>query len=73
MKLLKNSEQGQALIEYILIFGFMALILVNFTKGINKVFCESIGSLRVLLSDELTTGVCKGNNCLYDDGVLSDE
>ena len=68
MKLLRNSQHGQAMIEYLLIFVFMLLILSNFTKGINKIFGEAIGSLRVILTNELTVGMCENDDkCLYKD------
>lgn len=63
---LQNSH-GQALVEYLFVMAFMALLLFNFTKGLNSVIGESIGSLRVILSNELSTGVCPQGQCVHND------
>ncbi|MCP4913915.1 MAG: hypothetical protein GY909_12455 [Oligoflexia bacterium] len=58
----KNS--GQAVIEYLLIFGFMALIAVNLIRGLGGALGNSVGSLAYALTQELATGVCP-RNCFY--------
>lgn len=59
MQVQNNSMRGQALIEYILIFSFLALISVGFVKSLNGLMNRSIGSLTYEVSEQLTVGVCE--------------
>ena len=51
-------SKGQATVEYILLFSFMAFILVNFVNGLGKMVGTSVGSLGYALTQQLTVGVC---------------
>lgn len=63
MKLLNKS--GQALIEYILLFGALSLLGINLINGLNKIMDKTVGDLGFTLTEVLKTGVCK-KNCFYD-------
>lgn len=63
--------KGQALIEYILIFSFIALVSVGFVKSLNALMNKSIGALAYELTEQLTVGVCK-KRCFYS-GFLNQE
>lgn len=67
----KNSMKGQALIEYILIFSFIALVSVGFVKSLNSLMNKSVGSLAYEVTEQLTVGVCK-KNCFFN-GFLNQE
>ncbi len=67
IKYLEKRILGQALVEYLLVMVFMILILFNFTKGLNSILGQSMGSLRVILSDELSTGICPNSLCIHQD------
>ena len=64
MKYLKR-DRGQAVVEYLLIFGFMALLALNMAKALGGFMGESVGSLAYTLSQNLSVGVCK-RFCFYD-------
>lgn len=68
---LKKKQRGQALVEYLFVMAFMSIILFNFTKGLNSVIGESIGTLRVILSTELTTGICPNLQCIHQDAYIN--
>lgn len=63
--------KGQALIEYILIFSFIALVSVGFVKSLNSLMNKSVGSLAYEVTEQLTVGVCK-KNCFFN-GFLNQE
>ncbi|MFT6068883.1 MAG: Flp pilus assembly pilin Flp [Bacteriovoracaceae bacterium] len=58
-------DKGQATIEYILLFSFLAFILVNFVNSLGKMVGTSVGSLGYALTQQLSVGVCK-TYCYYD-------
>ncbi len=58
-------SKGQATVEYILLFSFMAFILVNFVSGLGKMVGSSMGSLGYDLTQQLTVGVCQ-SNCFFN-------
>lgn len=62
MKLLNHS--GQATVEYILLFAFMALIALSMVKAIGTGVSSSVGTLAFALTQELSTGICK-SQCFY--------
>jgi len=64
MKTLKNS-QGQAVVEYLIIFAFMGVIGIKMAQAINSTFGKSIGNLGLVLTQKLTTGVCP-NRCFFN-------
>jgi Flp pilus assembly pilin Flp len=61
---LKNS--GQALIEYLILFSFMALIAINMVKGMGGMLTSSIGTIGQQLTQQLTIGVCE-KECWYSE------
>ena len=63
LKQLRNK--GQATIEYILLFSFLAFILVNFVNSLGKMVGTSVGSLGYALTQQLSVGVC-AQYCYYD-------
>jgi len=61
----KLGKKGQAMVEYILIFSFMAFILVNFVNALGAMVGTSMGSLGNALTRQLTVGVCQ-EFCFYN-------
>jgi len=59
-----KAKKGQALLEYILLFGMMAFIAMSFVKAISTFMSNSTGSLSYSLTQKLTTGSC-GRYCFY--------
>ncbi|TNF01291.1 MAG: hypothetical protein EP326_04700 [Deltaproteobacteria bacterium] len=62
---LKRSAAGQALIEYIIIFSFMAIIAMKMVDAINGYLTGTMGNLAFYLSQQLSVGVCK-KKCFVD-------
>jgi hypothetical protein len=60
---IKNN--GQALIEYLLIFSFMIFLSINMVKGLGKTMIGTVGSLGAELTEQLTVGVCE-KACFYN-------
>lgn len=58
LAILKRNEKGQALLEYILVFGMMAVIAVGVVKGVSAAWNTNMLSLGYTLTDKLSTGVC---------------
>lgn len=63
MILFKNNK-GQAVIEYLLILGFIVTISYKTINIFTDFFQNSMGSLGHVLSIHLTTGVCK-TDCFF--------
>jgi Flp pilus assembly pilin Flp len=61
----RKSELGQAVIEYILIFGFMALIAINLAQALGRSMGGSMGSLGHVMTQHLSVGVCE-QHCFYN-------
>lgn len=59
-----KNNLGQATVEYILLFGFMAMVGIGITKGIGTGVSTSVRSLAYALTQELSTGVCS-DTCVY--------
>ena len=55
---------GQALVEYIMIFGIMSFIGMKIIGGLGNVMDDSIGSLNYALTQQLSTGVCS-RGCFF--------
>jgi Flp pilus assembly pilin Flp len=55
---------GQATIEYILIFSFISLIGVGLARAIGDSISTSAKSLGWVLTQELSTGVCR-SQCFF--------
>jgi len=58
----KNS--GQALVEYLVVFSFMAIIAIKLATGIQGFIKTTMGGLSKALTMQLSSGVCK-SNCFY--------
>ena len=63
MKIMK-AKGGQAMLEYILLFGMMSFIAMSFVRSISTFMGNSTGSLSYSLTQKLTTGSC-ARNCFY--------
>lgn len=61
----KNQTSGQALVEYLFLFAFMSLIGVNLVRGFTSTMGTTSGSLAVILSNQLTSGVCE-DQCFHE-------
>jgi len=59
-----QSAKGQATIEYILIFAFMALVSLAIVRAMGGGLSTSVRTLAFALSQELSTGICK-TECFY--------
>lgn len=57
--MLLRNRLGQATIEYILLFGLMAMIAVAMAKAMTGTMQNSMGGLGAAMTNYLTTGVCK--------------
>jgi len=60
-----KKNAGQAVVEYIFILSFIALMGTKMTSMFSTMMADSIGNLAFVLSNELTVGVCK-DNCFFD-------
>ncbi len=61
-----GQSGGQALIEYLLIFSFIALVSVGIVSGLGKSLSVAVGKLGYVLTQQLSVGVCK-TNCYFGD------
>ncbi len=52
-------NKGQALIEYILLFGMISLVSMGLVSAISGFMSNSTGSLSYALTQQLTTGSCE--------------
>jgi hypothetical protein len=62
---IKMRSQGQALIEYLLIFSFMTFISISMVKGLGKTLFDSVGYIGFELTEQFSVGVCK-EFCFFD-------
>lgn len=64
-----KTKFGQAMVEYLLLFGLMAAIILGMTKGYSSAMGNTMGRLGSILSTKLSSGVCSAAEgfCL-DDG-----
>lgn len=63
-KRVSKASRGQATVEYILLFGFMALVGINMARTIGNGLSGSVKSLGYVLTQELSTGVCR-ETCFF--------
>ena len=61
---IKFRDQGQALIEYLLIFSFMTFISIGMVRGLSKTLLSSIGFLGYELTEQFSVGVC-AKECFF--------
>ncbi len=57
----RDSERGQALFEYIMIFAFMALFGVTLMKFMSKALDGTTRGVAFFLTQELNIGICKSS------------
>jgi hypothetical protein len=57
MKVLQKNK-GQALVEYIIIFSFLALIAIKMVQGVSGYLTDTMGNLAYYLTQQLSVGVC---------------
>lgn len=62
--MMKNHFHGQALIEYLLIFCFIAFISLGFMRGMGNTIGSTIGILGYELTEQFSVGVCP-QNCFF--------
>lgn len=63
--MISTNSRGQALIEFILLFGFLGFLAVNIFALMKDNLTNSLNSLNFVLTQYLSTGVCK-EYCFYD-------
>jgi hypothetical protein len=61
-----RTKSGQAVVEYLLVFSFIALLSINMVKGLGLAMGTASGSLGFVLSQQLTIGVCP-STCFSND------
>jgi len=64
MKISPQKNQGQALVEYLIVFLFMTLITLKLVSGLRSMMGVMVGNLGYVLSDELKVGVCD-RDCFF--------
>jgi hypothetical protein len=62
MKILR--QKGQALLEYIIIFSFLALIAIKMVQGVNGYITDTMGNMAYYLTQQLSVGVCD-QHCFF--------
>jgi hypothetical protein len=62
MKQVQNK--GQALVEYIIIFSFLALISIKMVSGVSGYITDTMGNLAFYLTQQLSVGVCE-EHCYF--------
>lgn len=53
-----KSTNGQATIEYVLLFAFMTTISIGIVRSVGTGISSSVGSLGYVITKELQTGIC---------------
>jgi hypothetical protein len=54
-----SRSHGQALMEYLIVFGFMSLFAIALMKNFSGFMATSVGNLAFVLQQHLSIGVCK--------------
>jgi len=65
----KINQRGQAVLEYMVVFAFLALISIAMTKALGGFMGNTAGSMGYQLSNHLSAGVCP-NNC-FDNSFIN--
>jgi len=60
-----KKQNGQALIEYLFIFAFIAFLSIGMVKGLGKTMLSSVGYLGFELTEQFSIGVCQ-QYCFYN-------
>jgi Flp pilus assembly pilin Flp len=59
------TSHGQAVIEYLLVLVFVAILGVQVIQGLTSFLGTQFGSLADVMSSHLTVGVCE-RDCFYN-------
>ena len=59
LNIVRGSSHGQAVIEYLFLFGLMALISIGMVKGFGNAMGVSVSKLGYVLSQQLSIGTCE--------------
>ncbi len=57
-------SHGQAIVEYLIVFSFMAIIAIKMATGLQGFVKTTMGGLSKALTWQLSSGVCP-RNCFY--------
>jgi Flp pilus assembly pilin Flp len=60
-----KTKAGQALVEYLLLFSFVAFLSVGMVKGLGRTLTKTVGYIGYELTEQFTIGVCQ-SRCFYD-------
>lgn len=55
----KRQAAGQAVVEYLIVFAFLALISIGLTRFLGGFMGNTAGSLGYQLSNHLSAGACE--------------
>lgn len=64
IKTKKNNKHGQAMVEYVLLLAFVAVVSIGILKSMKGFMDNSFGSLATAVTKQLTVGVCE-KNCFF--------
>ncbi len=53
-----KRPNGQALIEYLLLFSFVSFLAIGMVKGLGKTLTTTVGYIGYELTEQFTVGVC---------------
>lgn len=62
----KKKQLGQAMIEYLIIFSFLALVSIQMVQGVAGFVQGTIGNLAYYLTQQLSVGVCE-KECYFSE------
>lgn len=61
----KKRSHGQAMVEYLVVFSFMAIVGIKMVIGLQGFMKVTVGGLNRALTSQLTSGVCTNGNCFF--------
>lgn len=67
----QKTNRGQALVEYLVIFSFMAMLAIKLAMGLQGFVKTTMGGLSKALTLQLSSGVCQ-QRCFfktYNNGI----
>lgn len=59
------KDSGQAVVEYLVVFAFLAMISIGVARFVGGFMGNTAGSLAYQLTNHLSSGVCE-EHCYYD-------
>jgi len=60
----QKKKLGQAVVEYLFFFALVSLMSLQIVKGLRGFFGNTMASLGVAITQQLSSGVCP-NNCFF--------